>query len=455
MSSKLAARLLWATSRRFVLGKPQKVVARMAVWKLEDFMSEFDTMEELHKRRPDSVLVPGLWSSVASKLTSVPNWRAHDVMQLMDKLEGINLPEDLKKNIQETLDSLVSTNLGHMRLVAGAQTVEDLPPYLSKDDWSSLAECTVTNDALVLIATRLRKLGVVHLKEGTKRQVMALLFWWYKDNTPGPWPLYHMCQEFVRIFATLQVPCHAPSQSVYPANPMSMGSVWLSQAYGSEEKPALNHLVLQPYFAKIPLRSTSALLVTKAMPQATGGSTPTANSSVLPTAENPGATDRLTLALEKFIDKWQSPAPEAARVPLSDVMQPKAIATVAPSAVQSLPSTVAAQPMVPLPAAEPQLADPAALEAFEEKAMEMIVAKKEGRSKNNASLKRPAAAPSVQKQKEKKVKKHNVGEVFGCLRCRGNVRGCDTCRNPQFQGRRFGSRSEWNAFMETKKQRHG
>ena len=448
-----------ATSAGSVRGKPQKVVAQMSVWKLEDFLAEFETMEELHKRRPDSVLVPGLWSSVRTKLTAVPNWRAQDVIQLMDKLESTNLPEDLKKTTQETLDSLVSTNLGHMRLVAGAQTLEALSPYLSKVDWSTLTECTVTYDAMVLIATRLRKLGLVHLKEGTKKQVMALLLWWHKDNIPGPWPLYHMCQEFVRIFVTIQVACHAPSQSLYPANPMSMCAVWLAQAYGPEETPALNHLNLQPYYAKIPLRSTSALLVNKAMAQATGGSTPAPNSSVVPAAETPSSTDRLAQALEKFIDKWQPPAPatEAAPLPLCDVRPSKAIATVAPTAAQSLPSTVAAQPLIPLPAAEPHLADPAALEAFEEKAMEMIVAKKDTKSKSHACLKRPAAAPSVQKHKEKNQKTSKVEEVFGCLRCRGNVRGCDTCRNPGFQGRRFRSRHEWNAFMETKnkKQRHG
>jgi len=108
-----------------------------------------------------------------------------------------------------------------------------------------------SDHAMLVIATRLRKLGVVQLKEGTKKQVMALLVRWHKDNIPGPWPLYHLSQESVRLFSNLQVSCHAPSQSVYPANPTSLPSVWLGQAYSAEEGPALRNLSLQPYFAAL------------------------------------------------------------------------------------------------------------------------------------------------------------------------------------------------------------
>lgn len=420
----------------------------MSVWKLEDFLAELDNMAELHKKRPNSVLAQGLWTSVCTKLTSVPHWRAQEVMRLMDKVDEIELPEELKTNMQGTLDSLVSTNLGHMKIVAGTQTLEALSPYLSKTDWSSLAECTVTSDAMLVLATRLRKLGVVQLKEGTKKQVMALLVWWHKDNIPGPWHLYHMSQEFVRLFTNLQVACHAPSQSVYPANPMSLPSVWLGQAYGAEDGPALTNLSLQPYFAKIPLRATSSLLQNKNT-AAAGVQNPAVNNALVPTVENPMATDRLALALEKFMDKWQPPAmpAPAAPVPLCDMS--KCMPTAVVEKVVEKP--VVEKPAAPLPAAQTQLADTASLEAFEDKAMEMIAAKKESKSTSKACFKRPAAGP------KKKVKKTTPVEVFGCLRCRGNVRGCDTCKNPNFKGRRFSSRHEWNEFMESKNKRkcHG
>lgn len=34
-------------------------------------------------------------------------------------------------------------------------------------------------------------------------------------------------------------------------------------------------------------------------------------------------------------------------------------------------------------------------------------------------------------------------EVYGCTRCRGNIRGCDSCHSPLFSGVRFSSRKEW------------
>lgn len=149
------------------------------------------------------------------------------------------------------------------------------------------------------------------------------------------------------------------------------------------------------------------------------------------------------------MDKWQPPAmpAPAAPVPLCDMS--KCMPTAVVEKVVEKP--VVEKPAAPLPAAQTQLADTASLEAFEDKAMEMIAAKKESKSTSKACFKRPAAGP------KKKVKKTTPVEVFGCLRCRGNVRGCDTCKNPNFKGRRFSSRHEWNEFMESKNKRkcHG
>ena len=204
----------------------------MSVWKLEDFLAELDNMAELHKKRPNSVLAQGLWSSVCTKLTSVPHWRAQEVMRLMDKVDEIELPEGLKTNMQGTLDSLVSTNLGHMKIVAGTQTLEALSPYLSKTDWSSLAECTVTSDAMLVLATRLRKLGVVQLKEGTKKQVMALLVWWHKDQhsrTMAALPYVpRICEALYQLTSCLSCtePVGVPRQSHVVAFRLAWSGLW-------------------------------------------------------------------------------------------------------------------------------------------------------------------------------------------------------------------------------------
>ena len=120
-----------------------------------------------YARKGLTVCWPKACGLLCAKLTSVPNWKAQEVMQLMDKVDGIELPEELKTNMQGTLDKLVSTSLGHMKLLAGMQTLEALSPYLSHAELVNFrAICKVTSDPMLPIATRLRKLGVVQLDAG-------------------------------------------------------------------------------------------------------------------------------------------------------------------------------------------------------------------------------------------------------------------------------------------------
>ena len=39
---------------------------------------------------------------------------------------------------------------------------------------------------------------------------------------------------------------------------------------------------------------------------------------------------------------------------------------------------------------------------------------------------------------------------FGCIRCRGNIKGCDNCVQPTFEGLRFNSRANWVAWKLAK-----
>ena len=105
---------------------------------------------------------------------------------------------------------------------------------------------------------------------------------------------------------------------------------------------------------------------------------------------------------------------------------------------------------------------PTSLEEFELQAFGKLAAKAKAKNKG---MKRPAAAASAtvpnQKAapKAKGKKATTVGSkngwkpacgVFGCLRCRGNINGCDTCWSPMFNGKRFSSRKEWATFMAQK-----
>ena len=58
----------------------------------------------------------------------------------------------------------------------------------------------------------------------------------------------------------------------------------------------------------------------------------------------------------------------------------------------------------------------------------------------------------VLKEKKQHVKSSFLKGIYGCTRCRGNVRGCNTCRSPAFGGLRFSSRDEYNKWYQKKQQ---
>lgn len=79
-----------------------------------------------------------------------------------------------------------------------------------------------------------------------------------------------------------------------------------------------------------------------------------------------------------------------------------------------------------------------------------------GPMKKPSSRKAPKAEPKGKMTKSKAVLKEKHGGsafhrgIFGCIRCRGNIRGCDTCRSPTFGGLRFTSRDEYNKWYQKK-----
>ena len=85
-------------------------------------------------------------------------------------------------------------------------------------------------------------------------------------------------------------------------------------------------------------------------------------------------------------------------------------------------------------------------------------------SKAGAKAKEKKAAPKVHKTMSKAVAKPGpkAGQAkpqdfgyygtpgprgpFGCVRCKGNTKGCETCIQPGFKGLRFKSRDQWAKY---------
>ena len=103
------------------------------------------------------------------------------------------------------------------------------------------------------------------------------------------------------------------------------------------------------------------------------------------------------------------------------------------------------------------------LEEYEAEAKQMLSKKKA--KELDAAMKRPASKKAQGKAKPKPkatLKKHTektkhvtpafLKGIFGCVRCRGSVNGCDTCKCPYFSGLRFSSREEYNKWYQHKQQ---
>ena len=85
------------------------------------------------------------------------------------------------------------------------------------------------------------------------------------------------------------------------------------------------------------------------------------------------------------------------------------------------------------------------LEDYENEAMEMLM-KRPAIALFDTVLKKPAAKNSSPSSSSKVPKLERT--IFGCLRCRGNPLGCETCRSETFGGKRFEGRSAYNAFVK-------
>ena len=101
-------------------------------------------------------------------------------------------------------------------------------------------------------------------------------------------------------------------------------------------------------------------------------------------------------------------------------------------------------------------------DAFTKLAKAKAGAKSKPKAKAQASAKaKPKAASKVQKKtvtkpggKPSQAKPQDFGYYgtpgprgpFGCIRCKGNINGCENCIQPGFKGLRFKSKDQWAKY---------
>ena len=121
---------------------------------------------------------------------------------------------------------------------------------------------------------------------------------------------------------------------------------------------------------------------------------------------------------------------------------------------QPVPPAPSALPLENMAAPEPGQ-EPAneekTLEDYEKQNMKRLLdrdGKKAGNGQGKAKcLKRPASSKPKPAPRKRSKSTGEPAPVKGCLRCRGNHNGCDTCLSPSFKGLRL-NREQWKAHAK-------
>ena len=449
-------------------------------WTAKDFENELQMLSQLLKRRPGNNVVQNMERSLCERLQGMQTCTAEAMLSFMDSLEKIDLPEETRSNVMKVLDSVGSLKMpgSHMKLVGSPQALTNVSPYLTATDWKRM-EAGSTLDTLTVLAERLRRLGLQSLKEETKKHVVAVILYVHTNKNkplPSPSSIYQLTSDFVAVFQSCMVNSVAQGVAQYPLNPLDMGDAWLAAAYG-EEKPELKQVPVAPFLNKIPLRQTSSLLKAQTV-QASAGSNSNCSaantvaenfmknmSAFMNSLQSQDSCDKT----EVNLDLLRPPAKRPKAIMDASLQVPTPVRNDAspthaledkkdpPTSQSVLPmATEATEPQAPVkpPACTPP-GQEACLEDFELQAFGTLKERKEGGNKGHGTMKRPAAAskktakPKIAAADSSRKNGYpGKGGPFGCVRCRGNVRGCASCVNPKFGGLRFRSRAEWVAWYD-------
>lgn len=452
------------------------VVTALAMeWKVADFTEEIKHLEALEKKGRRNVLEK-MYASLQDKLKLV-HFTPSMVTALMDSVDESTLPDERKDSLLNCLDEMCGPQ-SNVRMTVAPQSMESVAMYLSSNDWSQIQKAKVLRDVMSILAQRLKAIGMVSMKEQCKKQGVAILLDWMANQgqpIPEGWPLYYIVKDFLAVFSsTSGGKCAVASLEKYPWNPTCMGPDWLAKVYGPNDKPACRDLSVAMYMEKIPLRSTSKWLkkLEKVATQSPAGSSSLAVSVPPHAPQVPLYASKFEEMFHGFMQKYQQPAcsinilkptaghsQEAQAQPQQNASASFAPEKPAPLALQDKPGPLETRPQQSAEVSDsPAEQTGGKLKEFENKAFEALLGKsgkkpmkKPAAAKPKAKVAEPKVVKPVKKAVEKKKGWAPPSGNYGCLRCRGNVNGCDTCWNPLFQGQRFSSRQEWKAFVKANK----
>eukprot|EP00435_Cladocopium_sp_Y103_P053393 s2140_g17.t1 len=215
----------------------------VSMWAVSDFQSEIDSTCLLLQARPNvAVLQSNLGNGLVQKLNGIKNILTSEIVQLYDVIQSSRLPNDLKASLTNLLDAKAAgmESNSNQKVTQQSQKCDHVENYLTAGEQEALQRKSPWEGAAIL-ASRLRLLGVMSMKESTKKKAVGLLCWY--DVQRGGQPPSHdssyaLAQHMLQSFQSspTQTPVGAVTLQEYPMNPNQLSPAHLQASYG-DDKP--------------------------------------------------------------------------------------------------------------------------------------------------------------------------------------------------------------------------
>ena len=215
----------------------------VTMWAVSDFQSEIQSTCLLLQARPNvAVLQSNLGSGLVQKLNGIKAMPASEIVQLYDVIQKSSLPDDLKATVTNLLDGKAAgmEPNSNQKITQQSQKCDHVENYLTAGEQEALQRKSPWEGAAIL-ASRLKLLGVVSMKETTKKKAVGLLCWY--DVQRGGQPPSHdssyaLAQHMLQSFQSspTQTPVGALTLQEYPMNPNQLSPAHLQASYG-DDKP--------------------------------------------------------------------------------------------------------------------------------------------------------------------------------------------------------------------------
>ena len=249
----------------------------MAHWQVADLQQEISTMESLLEARPALALKQDCWlAQLKQKMQALPTeTNAQAFVPLYKTLENSKLPAGFVSSLQECLDKHLLQNkevlAGNCKISLKPQECLHLPKYFTAGEIKMLETSDLWKGPHI-VATRLRLLGFVSLKESTKKVATAFLLVLEArkaGSVPSADTSYVLAESIAAAFegSTVKCPEGAKMLAVYPQEPSALDADRLKASYPDGEEPAN---VCPPELAQVLKKDTVVRSSSKKLVQAAG-----------------------------------------------------------------------------------------------------------------------------------------------------------------------------------------